>query len=76
MVSKITIEEQILDLEYEMRSIGNIIDDRSMNNIPLWAYAKRYKELEVIIESLRIELEEKKVNRKVTEVFLKPKTDS
>ena len=73
-----TIEEQILDLEYEQKSIGNIIDDKNMNNIPKTAYRNRYKQLEGIIEDLKAEKEKtkynkKRLNNKIREMFLKPK---
>ena len=46
------LEAKIAGLKHELRSIGKIIDDRSYNGIPLFAYVHQYRELKNYIEYL------------------------
>lgn len=47
------IDELISEFEYELKSIGNIIDDRSMNSIPFNAYINEYNEGEKTLDMLK-----------------------
>jgi hypothetical protein len=51
------IERYLKEIASEKKMIGEIIDDRSMNSIPLGAYAQEYKQLERIEQVLKAEQE-------------------
>jgi hypothetical protein len=38
----------LAEIKAEMKTIGDIIDDRSLYGLPLSAYAERYRELEIL----------------------------
>lgn len=42
------VDNYLKQIAMEKRNIGEIIDDRSLNNIPLSEYTKQYQELEAI----------------------------
>lgn len=56
-----TIDKLIEQLKYKRRATGDIIDDRSLNRIPLTAYAEEYKEIDRILKILEAERENRLV---------------
>jgi len=51
------VDEILNQISYEKRSIGDIIDDRSMNRIPLHAYAVEYAKWDAVEKMIRTTFE-------------------